>query len=455
MKLLTQPYLLTVKPSEEMNILWIQSEKSDGFVEYGYDEKMENRIDAECFEINGLRLPKEDGTYSENPYEHQECPVWQNIALITGLEPGKTVYYRCCYGGEYTKTYSFRTAPKEGEDYRFVQVSDLQALPNCNKTVYQIGCFHPDFILFSGDANFFTWRIDQWFDMDEEWQSEETKNVAFFPCMQQENGARLMQYAPMFFCPGNHEPDFMKCSRGASIEETLDRWSWSIFMQIFRPLYPDSDTGVNGVRWYSVNYSDMHITSLSVNRMFHVNEKGKSAWLLFDSIEPDSPQIQWLRNDLKNDNSKFKWVIQHFHILNKAWDAKFNLCSPVLDRNENAVYPYDRGQLLIDIFEEYGVNAVSYGHSHVYERYFTQGTHYIEAAYLSVTFAGEGAKPHPSGLLPIVEDNSRRSFVILERKSGGIFATGYFATDDEPIAFDWYQIADEEGKSVDCNNVGI
>ena len=451
MKVLTQPYLLTLNPSGEMNVLWIQWEKSEGFVEFGYDENPENRVEAQCYEIKGLRLPKADGTYGENPYEHREVSVWQYIAKIENLQPGKTVYYRCCCGGEFTKTYFFKTAPKCGEDFRFVQISDLQALPNCNKTVFQIGCFHPDFILFSGDANYTIWRLDQWFDMGEEWQSAEARDVAFFPCMQQENGARLMQYAPMFFCPGNHEADFMKCSRGYSVEKSRDMWSWSIFMQMFRPLYPDCEWGADGKRWYSVNYGDMHITSLSVNRMLHVDERKNFSWLMFDSIEPESPQIKWLKEDLENDDSKFKWVIQHFHILNRAWDAKFNLCSPVFDRNGCAVYPNDRGEMLIEMFSEYGVNAVSYGHSHVYERYFDKGVHCIEAAYLSVTYAGKNDKPHPSGRLPVVEDNSRRSFVILERKKGGIFATGYYASEGEPIVFDRYQIADEDGNSVEPN----
>lgn len=449
MNLLTQPYLLTMNPDTEMNILWIQSEKTDGFVEFGYDDVSENKIYAQCYEIKGLRKPKNDGTYSENPYEHPEVSVWQYIARIQNLEPGKMVYYRCCTNQEYTKTYFFKTAPENGGEFIFAQISDLQALPNCNKTVYQIGCFHPDFILFSGDANFTSWRLDQWFDTGEDWQDEESKKIAFFPCMQQENGARLMQYSPLFFCPGNHEADFMKCSRGYSAEDSMDMWNWSIFMQLFRPLYPDSDTGVNGVRWYSVNYGDMHITSLSVNRFFHVDENGKSCFLLFDSIEPESPQIKWLKEDLKNDSSKFKWVIQHFHILNRAWDAKFNLCTPVFDRNANAIYPYDRGEMLIDIFSEHNVNAVSYGHSHVYERYFAKGTHYIEAAYLSITFASENAKPHPSGRLPVFEDNSKRSFVIFERKKDGIFAKGYYAEDEGPVEFDSYQIADEDGNSVE------
>ena len=203
MKLLTQPYLLTLKPSTEMNIVWIQSEPTEAFVEFGSTEAMFNRSEVQCYEISGFRGPLADGTYGEKPQEHPEVSVWQYIAKIENLQPGETVYYRCCCGGEYTKTYFFHTAPCEGNGYRFAQISDLQALPNCYKTVRQIGRFHPDFILFSGDACYYTWRLNEWFDLDEAYQDQETRERAFFPCMQQEDGARLMQYAPLFFAPGN------------------------------------------------------------------------------------------------------------------------------------------------------------------------------------------------------------------------------------------------------------
>ena len=447
MQFSTQPYLLTLTPDREMNILWLCSEKTEAFVECGYTEALGNREEVRCYEINGLRGPLPDGTYGDVPGDHPEVPVWQYIATLRNLIPGKKVYYRCCYGGEYTKLYDFRTAPEAGEDFRFVQISDLQALPDCNKTVHQIGCFHPDFILFSGDAAYHTWRLDQWVDLGDQVHDKQSGERAFFPCMQQENGARRMQYAPLFFAPGNHEPDNMFCSSGPSIEANLDKWNWSICMQLFRPLYPDPDTGINGVRWYSANYGDLHITSLSVNRQVHFNSKGQPIFPLLDSIEPDSPQIRWLQQDLKNDRSKFKWVIQHFHILNRAWDAQFNLSEPVVDEDENVTYPHDRGGMLMDIFRKNGVNAVSYGHSHVYERYFAKGTHYIEAAYLSITFAREGSPLPPTGDVPVFEDNSRRSFVVVERKPGGLFATGYYAA-EPPIPFDRYQIADEEGNSV-------
>ena len=102
---------------------------------------------------------------------------------------------------------------------------------------------------------------------------------------------------------------------------------------------------------------------------------------------------------------------------------------------------------LMDIFRQGGVNGVSYGHSHVYERYFEKDVHYIEAAYLSVCYREPNAGLHPGGYVPIVEDNSRHSFMILDRRADGLFATGYYAG-DIPEIFDAYQIADENGKSV-------
>jgi len=118
-----------------------------------------------------------------------------------------------------------------------------------------------------------------------------------------------------------------------------------------------------------------------------------------------------------------------------------------VDEEGNVTYPNDYEGMLRSIFSQYGVNAVSYGHSHVYERYYEKGTHYIEAAYLSITFGKPDAEPHPSGLLPVVEDNSRRSFMIAKRNKDGIFVTGYYA-DQEPKAFDEYQVADENGNAV-------
>lgn len=429
-----------------MNILWIQKEKTSGSVEFGNNEKLGHFIQAECYEIKGLRAPV-NNKYEDAPEDHPEISVWQYIATIKNLSPGETVYYRCFNEFESTDTYFFHTAPEKGQNFSFIQLSDLQGLGQCYDTVYKAGTLNPDFILYSGDATYVSWRLDQWFDVGESWQDEDTRKKAFFPCMQQENGAKLLQYAPIFFCPGNHELDDIRCYSNKELASVDENWNWSIFMQIFRPFYPQEDTTLTGTRWFSADYADMHIISLNINRLSLWKETEAPGWRLYDSIDPEGPQMQWLKKDLENTDSKFKWVIQHFHILNKGHDVQFNLCAPVADKNGDMTYPNDHGSILMDLYSEQGVNAVTFGHSHVYERYFRKSTHYIEAAYLSVCFRRGGEPFHPSGLLPVVEDNSKRSFLAVERKKGGLFSTGYYA-EDEIEAFDKYQIADENGKTV-------
>ncbi len=444
---LTEPYLLTLNPSSEMNVLWIQSEKSNGFIEWGFTDALGLKIEAQCFEVTGLRAPLDDGTYPEYSEMCTPVSVWQYVAKIEKLKPADTIYYRVCSKGNKTEIYSFHTAPEKNKNFRFAQLSDLQGLPDCNETVDEIGKQKLDFILYSGDATYTSWRLDSWFDLGEDWQSEESRKKAFFPCMQ---NSKLLQYMPFFFCPGNHEVDNLRCYAEKEKAGDDKYWCWSIFMQIFRPLYNTDDYSVTGKRWYSVDYGDMHIISLSINRLCFFNYAEAPGWRLYDSIAPDSPQINWLKEDLKNCENKFKWVIQHFHILNKGWDVQFNLCSPVVNEKGEATYPYDHGGMLMDLYSEYGVNAVTFGHSHVYERYFRKSTHYIEAAYLSICFHNGTEEPHPSGLLPVKEDLSQRSFLIVEKTDDGLTGTGYYANGSVP--FDRYKIADKNGVSVAPKN---
>lgn len=443
----TQPYLLSMKPASEMQIVWIQRTPVEGFVEYGCSHALGRCVKAVCYELTGLRGPASNQGYSEHKEENPPLQLWQCIAKIIGLNPGERVYYRCQSGQESTKVYHFHAAPLPGKPYRFAQISDLQGFDPCEETVYHIGCTRPDFLLYSGDAIFHSWRADQWFDLGEPWQDVDSRKRAFFPCMQQENGARLMQYCPLFFCPGNHEWDDMRLGTDKEYSQVDSNWTWSIFMQIFRPLYPEMDPTLAGKRWYSADYGDLHITSLHIQRWALWTAYEVPGWRLVDSIDPGSPQLTWLEQDLAQANTKFKWVIQHWHLLNKGTDTQNNLCQPVVDAQGNVSYPEDWGALLMDLYEKYGVNGVSYGHSHVYERYFTRGTHYIEAAYLGCCCREHNAPLHPSGLIPLVEDNSQQSFLIVERRPGGLFATGYYSK-AVPEVFDQYQIADETGRSV-------
>ncbi|MGN0976071.1 MAG: metallophosphoesterase family protein, partial [Gemmiger sp.] len=420
---ITQPYLLSLNPSSEMQVVWVQRTPADGIVEFGSSHALGRCVKAACYELTGLRVPASDAGYCVEKDDNPPIRLWQCVAKIAGLHPGELVYYRCQSGKASTKIYFFHTAPLPGEPFRFAQISDLQGFNPCDKSVYRIGCTRPDFLLYSGDAVFHSWRADQWFDLQEPWQDGDSRKRAFFPCMQQENGAMLMQYCPTFFCPGNHEWDDMRLGTDKNYAQVDSNWTWSIFMQIFRPLYPEMDPTLSGKRWYSADYGDLHITSLHIQRWAAWKANELPGWRLVDPIGPGSPQLRWLEVDLARAKTKFKWVIQHWHLLNKGTDTQSNLCQPVIDANGSVSYPDDWGSMLMDLFEKYGVNAVSYGHSHVYERYYAKGVHYIEAAYLGCCCREENAPLHPSGLVPVVEDNSRQSFLILERQRGGIYAT--------------------------------
>ena len=445
---LTQPYLLSLDPAHEMSVVWLQLDQSSCHVEYGDTEELGRSAVCIQYTVTGLKAPANlKQGYMETPEENLPLEVYQYIAVIRGLHEGERVFYRCVSGDEATRVYDFHAAPAEGEGYRFALMSDLQGLPHCDETVSRIGREDCDFILYAGDLNWMSWQADKWFALDWPCQSEDKKRKAFFPCMQQE-GSRLMQYCPTFFCPGNHEADDLRFGMDKRFADNDSCWTTAIFMQLMRPLYSAREYGREGKRWYTVRYGDMQIYSLSVVRwaLWPANEA--PGWKMFNSIAPESPQIIWLEAALKGSDARFKWVIEHWHLLNKGTDVQTPLCNPVLDRDGNVTYPADYGsEMLMPLFEKYGVNAVSFGHSHVYERYCVNGIHYIEAAYLSICYREPNAPYHPTGAIPIVENNSFRSYAIIERRPGGLFAEGHRAEGDDGI-FDAYQIADEDGHHV-------
>lgn len=444
---ITEPYLLSLHPDREMHVVWIQRQEASGVVHFSETPALGQSVTAECYPLNGLRYPAEGGYDTASPERNPPVQLWQCIAVIRSLRPGQRIFYRCGCLDEETEIYEFHAAPPSGAPFRIAQISDLQGYLPCDESVLHIGRQQPDLLLYSGDAAFFSWRADQWFDQDADWQEPDAAKRAFFPCMQQQNGARLMQYCPTFFCPGNHEVDDFRVGTDPVFTRNADNWHFSIFMQIFRPLYPKADYSLSGKRWYSADYGDLHLVSLSIQRWALWGAYEVPGWRLVDPISPDSPQIRWLTDDLAACRSKYRWVIQHWHILNKGTDVQPNLCQPQLAEDGSVSYPDDDGSALMALYSRFGVNAVTFGHSHVYERYYYHGCHYIEAAYLGVCCRERNAPLHPSRLQPLVEDNSRQSFLIVDCDESGLHARGFYSA-EAPILFDEYQIADADGKTV-------
>lgn len=428
----TDPYMTSLNPSNEMDIIWIVKGNYSGYVEYGPTPALGLRAEATSYRFEGLRTSARIDGYDPIPENNPELECYQLIAPLTGLEPGSTVYYRAVTVGEGREEvgtrYYFKTAPLQGEKFSFVLLSDMQMKVRTKETIKILGQADKDFILFAGDMGNTPWKAGEWFNVHNCYEVPGEDDRSFFECLHQNTeNTHLLQYMPIFPCPGNHEFDDQRVCTDKEMALDDTKYTWRVYMQLFRPLYPEQDYTLSGKRWYSVNYGDLHICSLSISRWNAWNGFEFPGWITKDDISPDSPQVQWLVNDLQGCDSKYKWVVQHWHMLNRGDDGYYPVSVAVEDPDHpgQAIYPDGDycWDVLRPIYEQYGVNAVNFGHSHVYERYLINGVNYIEAATIGNNYRNTNDPFHFSGNQPIVEENNFRSFLRVTVDENGM--TGY------------------------------
>ncbi|MCL1875610.1 MAG: metallophosphoesterase family protein [Synergistaceae bacterium] len=460
----TEPYLLTLSPSDTMNVLWLTGENaSEAFVEFGEAENMGGKVNAVEHEIKGLRRSVSLEGYDNVPENNPALPVFQQIGEIKGLKPGTKYFYRVTTKiGEKVITgnqYFFKTAPlaDSGKTFNFVLISDLQQRPQVLETVKIAGQQDADFILYAGDFQNTIWKTGEWFPVENCFIAPEEKGKEWFTVMQQaEDNTRLLQYMPIFPVPGNHEADDQRIwSKEMATDKT--KKTMSIYLQLFRPMYPEQEAQLDGKHWYSADYGDMHIIGLSLFRSYPGDGYEAPGWVPFDSVAPDSPQVKWLENDLSSKNSKYTWVVQHWHMLNRGAEVWIPMSEPLIDpeKPERAVYPYGDNcwNVLRPLYEGYGVNAVNFGHSHVYERYLINGVNYIEAATLGNNYRGANDPLHFSGIAPVFEQNDFRScFVVTvtpDQMLGRAIAASEEGSYKKGDVFDSFIIANLKGTEPD------
>jgi hypothetical protein len=254
-----------------------------------------------------------------------------------------------------------------------------------------------DLIIYNGDLVNNSTHMEEWLSYPGTSIPEGDEHRWFNVMQQTTDGARLMQYIPTFPSPGNHEIDEQDRLKDPSLSDR-QKLNLKIYMQLFRPLYPKQQYGADGKHWYFADFGDLHIVSLSLNRWFGYAKETPPGWFLLDGIKAGSPQYNWLKKDLKDvEKKKYIWVTEHWHMFNRpsqATDVPYT--DPVLV-NGVETYPADQDYLLRDIkplYEKYGVNAVSFGHSHVYERYLFNGVNYIEAASIGNSYVNPSDPLH-------------------------------------------------------------
>ena len=439
----TEPYLVSLTPSQSMNVIWLTGERAEeAWVDFGETEQYNQKMNANQFEIKGLRRSAGSDGYDVVPENNPEVPVFQQIGELKNLKPATKYFYRVTtkIGGETIvgSAYHFKTAPAPNSDapFKFVLISDLQQRIQIMDTIRLAGKQNADFILYAGDLQNTPWKIGEWFPVEDCFIAPEENGKEWFTAMQQtQDSTQLLQYMPIFPVPGNHEADDQRIWSDKEIAKDASKKTMSIYFQLFRPLYPEQQAELKGKHWYSTDYGNLHIIGLSLFRSYGLWDAYEApGWMLFDDIAPGSPQIIWLENDLKNKNNQYTWVVQHWHMINRGADGWTPMSEPMIDpaNPERMVYPFGDHcwNVLRPLYEKYGVNAVNFGHSHVYERYLINKVNYIEAATLGNNYRGEDDPMHFSGAVPIVEQNEFRSFLIVASTAESLSAKAIRASDD-------------------------
>ena len=103
----------------------------------------------------------------------------------------------------------------------------------------------------------------------------------------------------------------------------------------------------NNGRWYSVDKSGIHFIVLDTN----------------SDINIGSEQYRWLEKNLKDVNKSLKFIVAVFH-------------HPLFSTGRHGSNKVLRN-LLVPLFEKYGVNIVFSGHDHDYERSLYHNIYYI------------------------------------------------------------------------------
>jgi hypothetical protein len=117
---------------------------------------------------------------------------------------------------------------------------------------------------------------------------------------------------------------------------------------------------------------------------------------IFEAIDRDSPQYQWLVQELASDafqRATYKMVMLHHppHTLGDNIVPAFTTPIPVYDYASDGrltsvcyEYPLEQDYIardLVPLLESAGVNLVLYGHSHLWNRFKSaNGTHYLETS---------------------------------------------------------------------------
>ena len=245
---------------------------------------------------------------------------------LVGLQPNVRYYYQCRSVAP-SETFlsdidSFYTAPvASADDISFLAYGDCgynNATQNTVKNLMQTE--KSDFAIVTGD-------VDQGV-------GDAYDNV-FFGVYKD-----MLKRSCHFTCIGNHDT----YADGAAT-----------YLDAF---YLPSNNPQNSERYYSFEWGDSKFICLDANISYAVN----------------SPQYNWMLNELRCNDKKWLFVFFHQPPWTNAWSADYYLpFSPYFLYQGNE----DMRTILVPEFERYNVDFVVNGHAHCYQRGELNGVQYL------------------------------------------------------------------------------
>jgi 3',5'-cyclic AMP phosphodiesterase CpdA len=279
--------------NDSITITWLTAEKNSSKLMYGTDP-------------NNLNLIFSD-------------PVHRNLhkAVLTGLQPNTTYYYRIPENfvtNHSTSLFQFRTSSSASTYMRFAVVGDKQPtsedLLRSNGFVADgIIAGNYDFVCQVGDLAGAGTEMGDWHNT--------------FQSL-----ARIGARSPLMMAIGNHDWNGIQ---GAA------NWRQLFSYDLVSPM---------GASYYSFDYGNAHFVMIDNFELFY---------------RMSEAQLKWIEQDITKAKAQGKWVFTFFHL-------------SIMTTATSGFYDGLQRQL-VPIFDRTGVDAVFYGHDHHYEHYnYTYGT---------------------------------------------------------------------------------
>lgn len=288
------------------------------------------------------------GTSPDNLTEvfSSATPVTDHIVKVEGLSPRTTYYYSVTSNDVLLagtdEWHHFKTAPNQGDrgKMRFWVLGDFG-----KKTIGQIQA-RDAFVEYTMDdpADFKLWLGDNCYDDGKDWEYQErvfSRDYGY---------DSIFRYLPFYPLPGNHDYNSV-----TQINAHNHKGPYFDMIEVFK----DGEFGghPSGTKnYYSFNWGNAHFIQLN-----------SEIWgdVMFPAQSPR--MMNWLKKDLQLNTQE--WTIVSFHQppYTKGSHDSDDFYELVMMAMKNLYGP---------VFEQYGVDLVLCGHSHVYERsYLLKGYH--------------------------------------------------------------------------------